>query len=66
MIDTTHPSNINDNKGWRITLQTPADLQKLSFLDIKNLPLGRCQGDLFEAALKQAIELERDGQVSVP
>jgi len=29
-----------------------ADLQKLSFLDIKNLPLSKVRGDVFEAAMK--------------
>jgi hypothetical protein len=30
----------------------------MSFLDIKNLPISRCKGEIFEAALKQAIELD--------
>ncbi len=42
-----------------IDLNTMGDLQKLSFLEIKNLPLGKLRGDVFEAALKQAIELEK-------
>lgn len=42
-----------------IELNTISDLQKLSFLEIKNLPLSKCRGDIFEAALKQAIELEK-------
>lgn len=35
------------------------DLQRLNFLEIKNLPLNKCSGALFESALKQAIELEK-------
>jgi hypothetical protein len=35
-----------------IELNTMADLQKLSFLEIKNLPLGKVRGDVFEAAMK--------------
>ena len=35
-----------------IELNTMADLQKLSFLDIKNLPLSKVRGDVFEAAMK--------------
>ncbi|TNV76431.1 hypothetical protein FGO68_gene1323 [Halteria grandinella] len=48
-----------------ITIASLSDLAKLSFLEIKNLPLGKCRGEIFEAALKQAIELEKEGQVKV-
>ena len=41
-----------------------ADLQKMSFLEIKNLPLGKVRGEVYEAALKQAIELEKQASVS--
>ncbi len=36
----------------------------MSFLEIKNLPISKCRGDIFEAALKQAIELEKQASVS--
>ena len=36
----------------KVRLDTISDLQRLSFLDIKNLPLNKCQGELFESALK--------------
>eukprot|EP00347_Sterkiella_histriomuscorum_P000766 403374583 len=49
----------------KIRLDTISDLQRLSFLEIKNLPLNRCQGDLFESALKQAIQLEKQHAVDV-
>lgn len=42
-----------------------SDLAQMTFLEIKNLPLGKCKGDVFEAALKQAIELEKSGQVKL-
>jgi hypothetical protein len=37
----------------------------MSFLEIKNIPISRCKGDIFEAALKQAIELEKTGSVAI-
>jgi len=37
----------------------------MSFLEIKNIPISRCKGDIFEAALKQAIELEKTGSVAM-
>ena len=46
-----------------VQIETLNDLSKMSFLEIKNLPLGKCRGGIFEAALKQAIELEKEGQV---
>jgi hypothetical protein len=46
-----------------IHINTLSDLQRLSYLEIKNLPLGKCKGDVFESALKQAIELEKEGTV---
>jgi hypothetical protein len=34
-------------------------------MEIKNLPISKCRGEVFEAALKQAIELEKTGSVSI-
>ncbi|CDW72078.1 starch binding domain-containing protein [Stylonychia lemnae] len=47
----------------KIKLDTISDLSRLSFLEIKNLPLNKCQGQLFEDALKQAIQLEKQSAV---
>jgi hypothetical protein len=41
-----------------------ADLAKMKFTDIKNLDLSKCKGEVYEAALKQAIELEKQASVS--
>jgi hypothetical protein len=36
----------------KFEINTIADLQRLSFTEIKNLPLNKCKGDVFEAALR--------------
>jgi hypothetical protein len=36
----------------------------MTFTDIKQLPINKCTGELFEAALKQAIELEKEHAVA--
>ena len=54
-----------DKKLETVELNTISDLQKMTFLEIKNLPISRCKGDIFEAALKQAIELEKTGSVAM-
>ena len=54
-----------DRKKETIELNSISDLQKMSFLEIKNLPISKCRGDIFEAALKQAIELEKTGSVAM-
>ena len=36
-----------------------SDLQKLSFLEIKNLPLNKCKGELIENEIKRVIEIEK-------
>ena len=54
-----------DKKQVTVELNTISDLQRMSFLEIKNIPISRCKGDIFEAALKQAIELEKTGSVAI-
>jgi hypothetical protein len=54
-----------ERKKETIELNSISDLQKMSFLEIKNLPISKCRGDIFEAALKQAIELEKTGSVAM-
>lgn len=54
-----------DKKLETVELNTISDLQKMTFLQINNLPISRCKGDIFEAALKQAIELEKTGSVAM-
>ncbi len=49
----------------KIKLDTIEDLQRLSFTEIKNLPLSKCTGALFETALQQAIQLEKDQSVGI-
>ena len=55
----------DDKKKETIELNSISDLQKMTFLQIKNLPISKCKGDIFEAALKQAIELEKTGSVAM-
>ena len=55
----------DDKKKETIELNSISDLQKMTFLYIKNLPISKCKGDIFEAALKQAIELEKTGSVAM-
>ena len=52
-------------KPQEVVIDSISDLQKMSFLQIKNLPISKCRGDVFEAALKQAIELEKTGVVTM-
>ena len=47
-----------------VQINTMADLAKMKFTDIKKLDLSKCKGDVYEAALKQAIELEKKASVS--
>lgn len=52
---------VDSESNERVQLNTINDLSKMTFLQIKNLPLSKCKGDVFEAALRQAIELEKGG-----
>lgn len=47
-----------------VSLNSMSDLQKMTFKEIAALKIGHCRGDVFEAALKQAFELESQGFVS--